>query len=291
MALDVGSLPPELIPDYLAGKCGFFVGAGLSRGAGLPDWKGFLLDLVVRASRSKLIDKDKADECTRLANDPSKFLMLAEEMKEVLGPADFKTVVETVFTDPKVKPRDVHDLLVKLERKNFILTTNYDLLIETAFVENKIRPRVYKYYEAHAIQRALFKREFFILKAHGDAETAAERVILTERDYRNILYLEPGYQSALQSIFTMYSVIFLGSSLDDPELKLFLNYVNSAFPKGGIPHYALMSSDRMGPTEQSRWRKDYNVTIVPISSAHDYSDIDDFLKTLRTEESKATTAP
>ena len=41
--------------------------------------------------------------------------------------------------------------------------------------------------EAHAIQRSLFKREFFVLKAHGDAETPPEQIILTERDYGWIL--------------------------------------------------------------------------------------------------------
>jgi SIR2-like domain len=286
MAFGAENIPPELISDYLGGKCGFFVGAGLSRGSGLPDWKGLLVDFIDRAKKSLLLDADRAADCLKLADDPSKYLMLAEEMKEVLG-VDFKTVIEEVFTDPKVKPRTVHELLVKLGHKMFILTTNYDMLIETAFVNERTRPRVYKYYEAHAIQRSLFKREFFVLKAHGDAETAAEKVILTERDYRNILYREPGYQSALQSIFTMYSVVFLGTSLDDPELKLLLNYVNSAFPQGGIPHYALMSAVTMGATEQARWKKDYNIRIIPISAANNYSDIDDFLKLLLEKEKEA----
>jgi hypothetical protein len=291
MAINLDRLPPELIEDYVAGKCGFFVGAGLSRGAGLPDWRGLLLALIDKAERDYHLDPARAAECRKLADDPTKFLMLAEEMRESLGLSKFKTVIEDVFTNESVKPREVHDLLVKLGLRKFIITTNYDLLIETAFVNNKIRPRVFKYYEAHAIQRSLYKREFFILKAHGDAETAAEHVVLTERDYRNVLYRQPGYQSALQSIFTMYSVIFLGSSLEDPELKLLLNYINSAFPLGGIPHYALMSSDRMSATEQSRWRKDYNVMIIPISSANDYSDVDDFLKLLLEKEKEAAAKP
>jgi hypothetical protein len=79
-----------------------------------------------------------------------------------------------------------------LERKNFNITTNYGLLIETMFVESKMKPGYPQSPRA--------------------AETTAERVILTKRDYRNILY-----RAALQSIFTMYSVILLGSSLGDPD--------------------------------------------------------------------------
>jgi hypothetical protein len=46
MAISIDTLPPDLITDYVAGKSGFFVGAGLSRGSGLPDWKGLLLDFI-----------------------------------------------------------------------------------------------------------------------------------------------------------------------------------------------------------------------------------------------------
>lgn len=245
--------------------------------------------MIARAEMSRLIPPAKAKECKKLAGDSTKYLMLAEEMKEILG-VEFKNVIEEVFINHLAKPRKVHETLVALERKRFILTTNYDMLIENAFVRDRIRPRVYKYYEAHALQRSLFKREFFILKAHGDAETAAEQIILTERDYRRILYREPGYQSALQSIFTMYTVIFLGSSLDDPELRLLLNYINAAFPEGGIQHYALMSVKNISKTEQGRWLKDYNMRIVEVSPDKNYQDLDTFLEILRDHEKTAPKA-
>ena len=114
----------------------------------------------------------------------------------------------------------------------------------------------------------------------GTAQTAADQIVLTDKDYRRLLYREPGYQSALQSIFTMYSVIFIGSSLQDPELRLLLNYVNAAFPEGGIPHYALMTSEEAGETERQRWGKDYNMKIVPIKSDDSFADIDRFLTIL-----------
>ena len=122
------------------------------------------------------------------------------------------------------------------------------------------------------------------MKAHGDAETAAEKIVLTDKDYRRLLYQEPGYQSALQSIFTMYSVIFVGCSLQDPELKLLLNYINAAFPEGGIPHYALMTHETTGVTERNRWRKDYNMQTISISADNNYEDINIFFKILRDEE-------
>ncbi|MFC4732605.1 SIR2 family protein [Salipiger abyssi] len=285
MALEKNQIPTELFDAYREGKCGVFVGAGLSQGAGLPDWAGLLVSLIDKAESDYSIPKEKADDCRKLAEDPAKFLMLAQEMKEVLG-VEFKSVIEDVFGRADLQPTQAHELLVSLKGNRFIITTNYDMLIEQAFAKNEQYRQGYKYYEAHALQRDLYKRAFFILKAHGDAKTAPEHIILTDKDYRRILYKEPGYQSALQSIFTMYSVIFLGSSLKDPDLQLLLNYINAAFPEGGIPHYALMTTDEIGNTERGRWKKDYNMRIIPISSEDNYEDINRFLRFLQEEDPK-----
>jgi len=286
MALDISDIPTELTESYISGKCGFFVGAGLSYGAGFPDWRGLLNGLIDRAEADNSLMSDKAAECRKLAEDPNKYLMLAGEMKDILG-VEFKAFIEETFANDSIEPREVHDLLVRLKKNNFIITANYDLLIEKAFANNKVYATAYKYYEAHAIQRQLFRREFFLLKAHGDAMTAAEHIVLTDKDYRRLLYQQPGYQSALQSIFTMYSVIFIGCSLEDPELRLLLNYINAAFPEGGIPHYALMTTEATSATERGRWKKDYNMRIIPISPENDYEDIDTFLKILYEKEGEA----
>ena len=279
MPLEKHNVPEKLFQAYVEGKCGIFVGAGLSVGAGAPSWSEFLLRLVDRSTDLNEISAEKADESRQLANDPSKYLMLAEELREILG-TEFKSIIEEVFGDETLEPTKAHELLTGLEKNRFIVTTNYDMLIERAFAESKKFRQGYKYYEAHALLRDLYKREFFLLKAHGDAKTAAEQIVLTDKDYRRLLYGEPGYQSALQSIFTMYSVIFIGSSLQDPELKLLLSYVNAAFPEGGIPHYALMTPDEVGNIERGRWRKDYNMKIILISDEDDYLDIVRFLEFL-----------
>lgn len=279
MPLRKKDVPAPLLEAYAEGKCGIFIGAGLSMGAGLPNWFQLLRLLIDRGEDAGMMTKAKADDCRQLADDSSKYLMLAEELREVLG-TDFKTAIEEIFGNSDLEPTETHCQLPVLKKNRFIITTNYDMLIERAFASAMQFRQGYKYYEAHALLRDLYQRRFFLLKAHGDAQTAAEEIVLTDKDYRRLLYSEPGYQSALQSIFTMYSVIFLGSSLQDPELRLLLTYVNAAFPQGGIPHYALMTTDDAGETERRRWGKDYNMKIVPISSDENFRDINLFLEIL-----------
>ena len=171
MALTIDDLPTELIDSYNEKKCGFFVGAGLSRAAGYPQWKDLLLGLIDKAVKDHSLSAERAVEYRQLADDPNKYLMLAEEMKDVLG-VELKTFIEETYAKEGVEPTRIHDLLVSLKRSNFIITTNFDQLIEKAFVKRGIFQTPYKYYEAHAIQRQLYQRKFFLLKAHGDAQTA-----------------------------------------------------------------------------------------------------------------------
>ena len=54
-----------------------------------------------------------------LAEESEKFLMLAEEMKEVLGPG-FKNVIEDIFGDEELVPTKVHELLVGLKKNRVV---------------------------------------------------------------------------------------------------------------------------------------------------------------------------
>ncbi len=45
-----------------------------------------------------------------------------------------------------------------------------------------------------------------------------------------------------------------------------------------------MSTANIRPTERNRWKKDYNMQIIPISPDNDYADLDTFLKILHEEE-------
>ncbi|MCD8518592.1 MAG: SIR2 family protein, partial [Flavobacterium sp.] len=105
---------------------------------------------------------------------------------------DLEKLIRDRFED-KTKPTETHDVLVKIKAK-FLITTNYDTLIEKALVKNfnNYFPTVYTYKDASSINYSLWNNDHFVLKAHGDAKTPKE-IVLTERDYRNIIYNQSGY--------------------------------------------------------------------------------------------------
>ncbi|MES0100643.1 SIR2 family protein, partial [Mesorhizobium sp. M0019] len=141
---------------------------------------------------------------------------------------------------------------------------------------------VLTYKDEGELQRRLFNHEFFILKAHGDAQRAGNGIILTERDYREILYRQRAYQHLLTAMFSMFSVVFIGASMNDSEMRLLLNYIADAFPQDSGPnHYAVVVQEEITSVEQERWFKDLKVQLIPVSKADHYAELTEFLITLK----------
>ena len=121
------------------------------------------------------------------------------------------------------------------------------------------------------------------MKAHGDANRVGNGIVLTEVDYRELLYKNPGYRSLLSVMFTMYSMVFVGASMADPEINLLLGYISDAFSSTSGPvHYALLAEEDITEAEQERWAKDFKVQVIKISKANDYLESTEFLQALAT---------
>ena len=257
---------------------GIYVGAGLSVGAGLPNWKTLLEDLIKMIEAETSTPKDRVNELRKLINDPTKYLLLAEEIRESLSD-DLNIYIKEKFDDRGIKPTKAHELAVSLKSK-FVVTTNYDTLLEKAFIKTHLEefPNVLTYEDASAINYNLWNDEYFILKAHGDAKNAPKNIVLTEKDYRKIIHQTYGYQSVLHTIFSSCTILFLGASLTDPELLLLLGFIHNIFHGGSPHHFALMDKDKITKTEIDRWRKDYNIHIIEYDSKDNHVQVNQVLE-------------
>ena len=281
MAFDPSRIPDNLKHAYQGKRCAVLVGAGASVGAGLPNWSDFLGRMIADARDRRVIDGDKEAEYRRLVADPAKYLMVAAGLKEDLA-AYFDEFVERTFMAPKPEPTELHWSMTKADRLQFVLTTNYDILIEQAYrAAGMYDVSVCTFTDAGEVQRRLSKREFFILKAHGDASRVGNGIVLTELDYRNIIYRQRAYQSLLSAMFTMFTIVFVGVSMNDPEIKILLSYIADAFsPTSGPSHFALMAQEDVTNVEKDRWRRDMKVQLIPISKANDHREVTEFIQAL-----------
>ena len=290
MTFDSKRIPDGLRQAYGAGRCAVLVGAGASKGAGLPLWSELLSKMIDSAIAYGVIGHAKEAEYRALACRPEKFLMVASGLKDDLR-SHFDQFIEETFISSKPSPTGLHEALVALDKLQFVLTTNYDTLLERAFRKRDDDVSVCSFTDVGEVQRRLSRREFFILKAHGDATKPGNKIILTDVDYRNLLFGQRAYQSLLSAMFTMFTFIFVGASMTDPEISLLLSYIADSFsPNAGPTHYALMAAEDITEVEKDRWFKDFKIQLITVSKQDNYMELTEFLRELGASPAAMPTA-
>jgi hypothetical protein len=276
----IPDVPGELIEAVKSGRCGVFVGAGLSVAAGYPSWEDLLKNLIDRAYKQKIIDTKKKKELLALARAHGKWLMVAQEISDSYGQPQFHNELGLMFEAVGAAPTDAHKLITEINFR-FVVTTNYDQLIETAYLPRLHRiPKIFTHPDTADFADSLWKEEFFILKAHGDLQRKST-IILTEKDYRSLSYSSPGYRALLAAIFTTKTIFFVGASLNDPEIQLLLRSLHDAFQGAGQHHFALIANSDFSNTEAAHWRKNYNVDCIRYEPSRHHPELVAFLDNLR----------
>jgi hypothetical protein len=278
MALTI-ELPAELIDSLRSGKCALFTGAGLSVAAGFPTWSALLEHLIEEGTKRNFINTPKAAELRELAELPNRQLMVAQELSDSFGKELFQTELVNTFGTRK-ELTEMH-LTFPMIPFSLAITTNYDQLLENGYskVTDAI-PKIYTHADTADFADALWRGDFFILKAHGDVGRKST-IILTQTDYRTIIYSSPGYRAVLTAIFTTKTVLFLGVSLDDPETQLLLEFLHDAFHGSGTYHYALVPQDKFNDTAVNRWRRDFKIHCLRYDSTPGHPEVNEFVQKLR----------
>lgn len=222
-----------------------------------------LEDLIAEARSVPGIPHDAINDYKKLVKEKGKYLTLASLLRRDLAKR-FDEYVSRRFGANDLQPTAVHRMIAQLPARLF-LTTNYDNLIERAYSglykgTQYLNSLTYK--QVGQLASCLHRKELFILKAHGDAKTEPESVVLTERDYRELVYRQQGYQSFLQTVFTTNRILFLGASLDDFDLRLLLGFLFTAYHGKTPIHYALIHEREKTAAEANALFHDFNIHVL-----------------------------
>jgi hypothetical protein len=194
----------QVLEDALrARECVLFVGAGLSRGTGLPDW-------------SQLIDRLSADLHIR-KGERVEYLDLAQWYRERFGAAALAEVIRATFGDPScgALPTLAHYLLLSLPVRH-IITTNYDDLLERTLTALKRHPT--RIVRQQDVTRTGQGHGVCVVKMHGDAATP-EEVVLCRDDYDGFFERRPAIALLLEGLLLNQTFFFVGYSLRDPNFR------------------------------------------------------------------------
>lgn len=209
-------LAASLAAEARAGRLVFFIGAGVSRDAGLPDWQG-LLDALHHGDISE-------DENSTLNNlDPRDQAMLIE--LAVGGRAQLLArLAQEIGSYERFGL--THSLLASIGAEQAV-TTNYDNLYERACT----RP-------GHALDDDLAVLPYgrvaedrpWLLKLHGslDQLDREDHIVLTRPDYMSLARERSALFGIVQALLVTKHLLFVGYSLSDDDFHQLVDEIRIA---------------------------------------------------------------
>jgi hypothetical protein len=209
---DPFALGQELAAYARRGRLVLFVGAGVSAGAGLPQWEALLEQLAARAGLSG----------HDLAN---------------LGHLDRATVIESALARhgiqigdavaaliPKEGPYSLLHSLIATLPSGEIVTTNYDTRLESAAADAD-RPLT-------ALQgTTVAGADRWLLKLHGSVERP-EDIVLSRDDYLGYGQRRAALRGVVQAMLMTRHMLFVGFGLSDDNFHAIAHDVRTALASG-----------------------------------------------------------
>gem|GEM_PF-971172 len=197
--------PPRALVEALAKRRAvLFVGAGLSRGAGLP-----LFGELVEPLRQQL--------GLKASHNP---LQVADAFRKEKGEHALLTHVLEALRTPADPNLANHDRLLDLGCR-WIVTTNYDELLEEAL--RRRGERVNRILSPRKLAFGDEELEVQLLKLHGDLDTLD--LVLTDEDYRRFFDSHRAIVTRLSALLSSRPFLFVGYSLDDPNVLALIDQV------------------------------------------------------------------
>lgn len=198
-----------------------FVGSGVSATLGVPTWRG----LIDHMADDLQYDRDL------FASSANNFMALAEYYRlsrDGIGPLRSWMDTNWSVSDDKLRESRVHTLIARLAFP-LLYTTNYDRFLERSltFGGQKVTKIV-------TVRDLLKVREgdVQVVKLHGDFDSD-ESIVLTETDYFRRLSFEAPLDIKLRADTLGKTVLFIGYSLADINIRLLLFKLTQAWESAG----------------------------------------------------------
>lgn len=214
-------VPSALIDAFVDGKASVFVGAGLSAGAGLPDWaqlmSRFARDLGFKTEGYSALD-------------------VAQFYRDLFGAGKLAEVLFTELRKPNVHHTPAHEILVGRLRLNKIYTTNFDALLESACAACGREPQTV--FDA-ATLNVDPRNAFRVIKLHGDLQVP-QSIVLGAVEFEGYLQTHAALVTALAHAFQSETVLFLGYGFGDADVRGILQRARRDAGAFGRRHYIVL---------------------------------------------------
>ncbi|HHY3052849.1 TPA: SIR2 family protein [Klebsiella michiganensis] len=240
----------EIFKSSQENKLVFFIGSGFS--------KFSETELIKTPNWNELIDELKDDLKLPAEND---FLKIAQLYFLKYG--QYSYVQKVKSTIRKLEPSIFHKTLFDME-PHYIITTNWDDLLEKTAQEMGFAYDLVSS-DIDLAQSQLDKK---IIKMHGDFRQ--HNFVFKEDDYLQYSQNFPLIENYIKGIFSTSTIVFLGYSYSDYDLKQIVSWVSN-ISKATPKKYLLQKSfDEV----QAHYLRNHGISLLtPLNTSSDYHEI------------------
>ena len=248
-------IPESLLLAHARGEVLFIAGAGVSRDAGLPDFRDLVVevykykaqDLAVHSVISRISSSNDNPEAPDLSNLEDNQKAEVERFRKgeydvVLGMLERRLEGETnkeslvrraigEIIGTKTTPAPIHRNLIRLANRGAavaIITTNFDLLFEDA--ARKMRSPVQTYALGGIPRPSPPSNPEFngVLHIHGALDQNPKRtsdLIISDQDLGEFYLRRRIVPDLIYDAARLYNLVLVGYSANDPPMRYLLNAV------------------------------------------------------------------
>ena len=245
-------VPERLLLAHARGEVLLICGAGISRPAGLPDFRQLVIDVYesLDAAVHEVIagSPDSASEqpqpkCSRLNHrqlaevrrfekeDYDVVLGMLERRLDdrTRGDSSVRREVANRLRAGSNRPAPIHRALMRLADRGgtvTIVTTNFDLLLEAAA---RRLPYAVETYSLGSIPRPTRRTDFAgVLHIHGALDPNPGRIselVLSDQDFGEFYLRRRGVPDFIYDAARLFHLVLVGYSANDPPMRYLLNAV------------------------------------------------------------------
>jgi NAD-dependent SIR2 family protein deacetylase len=246
------AIPERLLLAHARGEVLFICGAGISRPAGLPDFRQLVLEVYAKldtsthsiltelppgacsqwqANCSGLTDRQTAEVKRFILGDYDVVLGMLERRfdDQTRGDSQVRRTVATILRSGNASPAPIHKALMALADRGgtkTIVTTNFDRLLQVA--AQRLRSPV-ETYSLGSMPRPSRHSEFSgVLHIHGALDKSAARtseLVLSDQDFGEFYLRRRVVPDFIYDAARLYHLVLVGYSANDPPMRYLLNAV------------------------------------------------------------------
>lgn len=291
-------IPERLLLAHARGEVLFIAGAGISRSAGLPDFRGLTLEIYETLDKAvfDVISGIPASICNKWAVELAGLnnQQAAEVRRFITGEYDVvlgmlerridggtggksrvRQAVATSLSKAGTKPAAIHSALMKLADRGgtiSIATTNFELLLEDAFNKGKNKVATYS---LGGIPRPGRSDDFAgVFHIHGVLERNLSRssdLIVSDQDFGEFYLRRRIIPDFIYDVARLYNIVLVGYSANDAPMRYLLNAVaaDGGRFKDLKERFAFTGGDVIDPVILEDW-KGRGITPIHYSQAADH---------------------